>query len=80
MSDTERAWYDEAIRWGQTNLVEADPLRYDVDFWRRQWQRTKIQGVWWHRRVLPLGGAEPHLGSGHRPARSVRGDCRGGEG
>ncbi|ABS03713.1 alpha-amylase family protein [Kineococcus radiotolerans] len=38
-------WYRRARRLGQTNLVEADPARLDVDFWRQQWRRTGIDGI-----------------------------------
>jgi hypothetical protein len=38
-------WYKTALRWGQTNLVEVDPARYDGEWWRQHWRRTRIQGV-----------------------------------
>ena len=38
-------WYRTALRWGQTNLVELDPARYDDAWWRAHWQRTNVQGV-----------------------------------
>ena len=38
-------WYRTTLRWGQTNLVEIDPTRYDDAFWREQWRRTRVQGV-----------------------------------
>lgn len=38
-------WYRRVKRWGQTNLTEDDPARHNIDFWREQWKRTKIQGV-----------------------------------
>lgn len=38
-------WYRTTTRWGQTNLVEIDPARYDDAWWRRHWRRTKVQGV-----------------------------------
>ncbi len=44
-------WYKTAYRWGQTNIVEIDPTRYDIDWWRSHWKRTKVQGV-----VLNAGG------------------------
>jgi len=48
----ERApWYRRAIRWGQTNINELDPTRYDVAWWREQWRRTRIQGI-----VVNAGG------------------------
>ncbi len=38
-------WYQESKRWGQTNLTEIDPIRYDNAWWRNHWKRTNIQGV-----------------------------------
>jgi hypothetical protein len=38
-------WYKRVCRWGQTNLTEIDPSRYDMDWWRKYWRETRIQGV-----------------------------------
>ncbi len=38
-------WYRHVYRWGQTNLTEIDPVRYDAEWWIKQWRRTAIQGV-----------------------------------
>lgn len=38
-------WFRRALRWGQTNITEIDPQRYDIAWWRQHWQRTRIQGV-----------------------------------
>jgi hypothetical protein len=38
-------WYRRACRWGQTNIAEIDPTRYDISWWREQWRRTRVQGV-----------------------------------
>ncbi|SED49625.1 alpha-amylase family protein [Ruania alba] len=38
-------WYRTSRRWGQTNLVEIDPERYDDAWWRRYWRDTRIDGV-----------------------------------
>lgn len=38
-------WYRTTLRWGQTNLVELDPARYDADWWREHWKRTNVQGI-----------------------------------
>ncbi len=38
-------WYRRARRWGQTNITEIDPARYDIPWWRTQWQRTRVQGI-----------------------------------
>jgi hypothetical protein len=44
-------WYKTALRWGQTNLVECDPERYDAEFWREHWRKTNVQGV-----IINAGG------------------------
>ena len=41
----DKPWYRTALRWGQTNLVEIDPERYDDQWWRAHWRRTRVQGV-----------------------------------
>jgi hypothetical protein len=38
-------WYRRAYRWGQTNITENDPPRYDIPFWRDYWKRTRVQAV-----------------------------------
>jgi hypothetical protein len=44
-------WYRRALRWGQTNITEIDPQRYDIAWWRQHWKRTQVQGV-----ILNAGG------------------------
>jgi hypothetical protein len=44
-------WFRRAQRWGQVNLTEADPVRFDLKWWRGQWDRTRLQGV-----VVNAGG------------------------
>src|SRR5205085_6170760 len=44
-------WYRRAYRWGQTNIVEKDPVRYDIDWWRRHWKETQAQAV-----IINAGG------------------------
>jgi hypothetical protein len=44
-------WFRRVYRWGQTNLTELDPERYDSVWWRSYWKETKIQGV-----VVNAGG------------------------
>ena len=44
-------WYRRTLRWGQTNITEADVDRYDIAWWRKQWKRTQVQGV-----VINAGG------------------------
>lgn len=38
-------WYRRTLRWGQTNLTEIDPSRFDLTWWRAHWKRTAVQGV-----------------------------------
>jgi len=38
-------WYRRTLRWGQTNITEIDPARYDIPWWRGYWRRTAVQGV-----------------------------------
>ncbi len=46
MSEPARVpWYRRTYRWGQTNLTEIDPIRYDAVFWRDYWRRTRVQGI-----------------------------------
>lgn len=44
-SNEKRPWYRRALRWGQTNITEIDPTRYDIAWWRQHWKRTEVQGV-----------------------------------
>src|SRR5581483_10448480 len=44
-------WYRRTLRWGQTNITELDPTRYDIPWWREHWRRTETQGV-----VINAGG------------------------
>lgn len=44
-------WYRRTYRWGQTNLTELDPSRYDSEWWREHWRRTRVQGV-----IINAGG------------------------
>jgi hypothetical protein len=44
-------WYHRTYRWGQTNLNELDPTRYDAQWWREHWRRTHTQGI-----VVNAGG------------------------
>ncbi len=44
-------WFRRTLRWGQTNLTEIDPVRFDLAWWRAHWQRTAVQGV-----VVNAGG------------------------
>jgi putative glycosyl hydrolase-like family 6 (GHL6) protein len=44
-------WYRRAYLWGQTNITEKDPVRYDIAWWREQWKRTQVQAV-----IINAGG------------------------
>jgi hypothetical protein len=44
-------WYRRAYRWGQTNITEKDPIRYDIPWWRAQWKRTQVHAV-----IINAGG------------------------
>jgi hypothetical protein len=44
-------WYRRAYLWGQTNITEKDPVRYDIGWWRQQWKRTQVQAV-----IINAGG------------------------
>ena len=44
-SSDNQPWYRRVVRWGQTNLTEIDPSRYDLQWWREQWKRTRVQGI-----------------------------------
>src|SRR5512146_1603514 len=51
-SDARRTpWYRRTYRWGQTNITEKDPVRYDIAWWREYWKRTEVQGV-----IINAGG------------------------
>jgi Hypothetical glycosyl hydrolase 6 len=47
----ERPWYRRAYLWGQTNITEKDPVRYDIAWWRAYWKRTQAQAV-----IINAGG------------------------
>jgi hypothetical protein len=64
-------WYGRITRWGQTNITEIDPTRYDIPFWREHWKRTRTQGVilnaggivaYYHPSRYPLTHFAEHLG------------------
>jgi hypothetical protein len=44
-------WYRRAYLWGQTNITEKDPVRYDISWWRGYWKRTHTQAV-----IINAGG------------------------
>ena len=64
-------WYRRTLRWGQTNITEIDPARYDIAWWRGHWKRTQTQGV-----IINAGGIVAYYPSRvplHRPARQLGG-------
>jgi hypothetical protein len=64
-------WYRRAYLWGQTNITEQDPIRYDIAWWRRQWQRTQVQAV-----IINAGGIVAYYPSRfplHHQAEFLRG-------
>ena len=44
-------WYERVHRFGQTNLTEIDPVKIDLEFWKRYWKETRVQGV-----IINAGG------------------------
>src|ERR1035437_9075361 len=44
-------WYRRPCRWGQTNITERDPVRYDIPWWREYWKPPQVQGV-----IINAGG------------------------
>ena len=64
-------WYRRTLRWGQTNITEIDPTRYDITWWRTQWKRTHTQGI-----IVNAGGIVAYYPSRvplHRPAQQLGG-------
>ena len=83
-------WYRRAMRWGQTNITERDPVRYDIPWWREYWKRTAVQGVIINAggivayyptipgpsRGTQISGSPPGLFRFRRYCQSPRSDCR----
>lgn len=64
-------WYRRAYRWGQTNITEKDPVRYDIPWWREHWKRTQVQAV-----IVNAGGIVAYYPSKfplHRRAEFLNG-------
>jgi len=64
-------WYQRTLRWGQTNITEKDPVRYDIAFWREHWKHTRIQGA-----IINAGGIVAYYPSKyplHYQAQFLRG-------
>jgi len=49
--NNDQPWYRTTLRWGQTNITEMDPVRYDIKWWRDYWKRTNTQGI-----IINAGG------------------------
>jgi hypothetical protein len=47
----ELPWFRRCLRWGQVNLTEIDPIRFDLPWLRKHWKRTCVQGA-----VVNAGG------------------------
>ncbi len=54
-------WYKRTCRWGQTNLTEIDPIRYDRRWWRKHWENTSVQGI-----IVNAGGIIAYYPSGYK--------------
>lgn len=71
-ADDEKApWYSRVTRWGQINITENDPPRYDIPWWRDFWKQTKTEGV-----IVNAGGIVayyPTLIPLHRKAEYLQG-------
>lgn len=64
-------WYRRLTRWGQTNITEKDPPDYDIEWWRKHWKITGIQGV-----IINAGGIVAYYPSKiplHRQAQYLAG-------
>ncbi len=64
-------WFRRTYRWGQTNITEKDPERYDIAWWREYWKRTEVQGV-----IINAGGIVAYYPSKfplHHRAEYLRG-------
>ena len=67
----DQPWYRRTLRWGQTNITEIDPTRYDIAWWREHWKRTHTQGV-----IINAGGIVAYYPSQvplHRQAQYLGG-------
>lgn len=64
-------WFRNITRWGQINITEIDPERYDIPWWRKFWKETETQGV-----VINAGGIVAYYPTKiplHRPAKYLGG-------
>lgn len=66
---SELPWFRRTFLWGQTNINEADPPHYDLDWWRGYWKKTGVQGI-----IVNAGGIVAYYPSAfplHHRARSL---------
>jgi len=61
-------WYARTRRWGQTNLTEVEPARYDREKWRRHWAATAVDGL-----IVNAGGIVAFYPSDFPLQRRARG-------
>ena len=64
-------WYSRITRWGQVNITEKDPERYDIAWWRKYWKSTETQGV-----IVNAGGIVAYYPTRiplHRQAQYLQG-------
>ena len=69
--ESKTPWYRTTLRWGQTNITEIDPSRYDIGWWRNHWKETQVQGI-----IVNAGGIVAYYPSKvplHKPARFLEG-------
>ncbi len=70
-STEEIPWYSKVTRWGQTNITEKDPAHYDIEWWRKYWIETAVQGI-----IVNAGGIVAYYPSTvplHKQARYLEG-------
>lgn len=70
-TEDEIPWYRKITRWGQTNITEKDPLHYDIEWWKRHWRDTAVQGI-----IVNAGGIVAYYPSKvplHRQAEYLSG-------
>jgi hypothetical protein len=69
-SNIQQPWFMRVTRWGQINITEIDPTRYDITWWRNFWKQTGTEGV-----VINAGGIVAYYPTRiplHRQAQYLR--------
>jgi len=59
-ANPEVPWFRRTFLWGQTNINEADPQNYDLDWWRSYWKKTGVEGI-----IVNAGGIVAYYPSAH---------------